>query len=125
MEADETLEERRKLSFKDLFKGNRASQQKEEEGCHDEDDVSDDDMEDDEGDSHYFSLGLTKEEKRELRRSWRSSLIIKLGKASDITIYSNVYRRCGCPNKIFRSSTSPTASTLQDSLTGLTTKRLS
>lgn len=59
-------------------------------------DVSDDDVVDVRDYPTWFWMGMTREEKIEARRSWRSSLIIKLlGIKSVITTYGNASRTCG------------------------------
>lgn len=77
-EEDAYLEERRKISFKDLFIGHQTSERMDEDGRQDDDDISDDDMVDDEEEGPWLSMGMTKEEKIEARKPWELSIIIKL-----------------------------------------------
>lgn len=44
----------------------------------DDSEVSEDDLSEDEGDGQLFSMGMTRQEKIDARKPWRTSLIIKL-----------------------------------------------
>lgn len=80
-------DERRKYSFRDSVIGVHG-QARMGEGCGKEDEeASDDDAMDDEDDSPWFLVGMTKREKKEARKPWKFSVIIKLVRRK--TIYIN------------------------------------
>lgn len=76
-EIAEGFEERRKYSYADLLKSN-GTQQNEEHHQREDDEVSDDDMAEEEADSPWISVVMTKEEKIKARREWKLSVIVKL-----------------------------------------------
>lgn len=50
----------------------------EDDGQHDEEETSDDDMAEEDTDSPWLSVVMTKEEKHEARKEWSLSVIVKL-----------------------------------------------
>lgn len=71
-------EVRRKYSVKESLIGTCSNVRMEEDAEKEDGEISDDDIEEECEDKHWFSRGMTKEEKHEARRPWRLSLIIKL-----------------------------------------------
>lgn len=79
VEEDVKFEERRKSSYRDKVMGLETDVSMEGNDSDAFGDASDNDViEDDYQDGPWISLGMTKEEKKQARKPWRFSLIIKL-----------------------------------------------